>query len=154
QPVLRQRVLGHFARRGIAEERILLDGRDEQLHHHLRYYQGVDIALDTFPFNGATTTYEALWMGVPVVTWLGESYVSRMTASLLRQCGLDFWIAASRPAFLSMVKEVAKDTQELIHWRKRLRQRLATSPLCQCNTYARTFEQALMDMWQQVTKQK
>ncbi|MBF0609706.1 MAG: tetratricopeptide repeat protein [Magnetococcales bacterium] len=150
-PMLRQRVLGHFIGRGISEERILLGGKDERLDHHLRHYQGVDIALDTFPFNGATTTYEALWMGVPVVTWLGESYVSRMTASLLKQCDLELWIAHSRTGFLSMVKEVAGDIQGLIYWRNLLRQRLATSPLCQCHTYAHTFEQALLDMWQQTT---
>ena len=88
-PLARKILLGRFAANGISLERVRLMPRVESQEAHMRLYDQVDIALDTFPYNGTTTTCEALWMGVPVVTFAGDRHASRVGASLLHAVGLD-----------------------------------------------------------------
>ncbi|MEO5339981.1 MAG: tetratricopeptide repeat protein [Magnetococcus sp. MYC-9] len=145
---LQRRILDGFAHRGVHPERIFLDqGNDTQ--HALLGYHGVDIALDTHPFTGATTTFEALWMGVPVVTLAGDSFVSRMTASLLYHGGLEQWVATHPIDWLTTIQQLAADRPALSLWRRILRDRLASSPLCQAQDYARSVEKGLLEMWQE-----
>src|SRR5262249_16286140 len=89
----REDVLSRLQASGIAPARLILSGWKESTDAHLAAYGDVDIALDTWPYNGATTTCEALWMGVPVVTLSGRTHASRMGASLLAAAGLDELIA-------------------------------------------------------------
>src|SRR5262249_15883520 len=77
-----------FAVRGIAPERLELVGRDVSMADHLAAYGRIDLALDTFPYNGATTTCDALWMGVPTVTLAGDTHAGRIGVSLLNAIGL------------------------------------------------------------------
>src|SRR5512132_3529447 len=79
----RREVLAQFAQQGIAAERLVLLPPEDSMAGHLAKYAEVDIALDSFPYNGTTTTFEALWMGVPVLTLAGKSHVSRVGLSIL-----------------------------------------------------------------------
>ena len=106
-------------------------------------YNEIDLAVDTSPFNGATTTCEALWMGVPVVTLAGSSAVSRMGASILDAVGLKEFVTASRDEFITRAVSAASDREGLASLRAELRARVADSPLCDQPGFTRRFEQAI-----------
>jgi protein O-GlcNAc transferase len=93
---------------GIAPERLVLEGPAGHLAF-LRAYSRIDVALDTFPYNGGTTTAEALWQGVPVLTFAGDRWVSRISRSLLAAAGLDAWVCASKEAFVRRAVALAND---------------------------------------------
>ena len=97
---------------------------------HLALYHRVDIALDPFPYNGTTTTCEALWMGVPVVTLRGDRHAGRVGASLLTQIGLTDLIANSVEEYLEIALALACNPGRLDDLRRSLRPRMAASPLC------------------------
>jgi len=145
----REQVLAEFARHGIDGSRLQLIGRIPDLTAHLDCYSRVDIALDTFPYNGTTTTCEALWMGVPVVTLSGSAHRARVSASLLRHAGLPELCAESEPAFLDLVETLASDVDALAALRQGLRRRLAASPVCDAADFTSAMEQAYSTLWQQ-----
>ena len=93
EPSNRDHLRARLAARGIASERVDLEGGAAHFNF-LQSYDRIDIALDTFPYNGGTTTTKALWQGVPVLTYVGDRWVARTSASLLRAAGLDAWVAA------------------------------------------------------------
>ena len=98
---VRRRIIDAFRRNGIDEDRLDLRARIASREHHLALYNEVDVALDTFPYNGTTTTCEALWMGVPVITLAGTLHAGRVGASLLHQLDLTDWIAHSPEEYVS-----------------------------------------------------
>ena len=114
---------------------------------HLALYDRVDIALDPFPYNGTTTTCEALWMGVPVVTLRGDRHAGRVGASLLTQVGLSDLIADSTEAYVEMAVALTSDPARLCELRQSLRPRMAASPLCDAPAFARKVEAAYRTMW-------
>jgi len=116
---------------------------------HLRLYERMHIALDTFPYNGTTTTCEALWMGVPVITMLGDRHAARVSGSLLHAAGLDRWIAPSAPHFARIAADLAGDRASLATWRHSLRDRLRASPLLDAAAYATRLHAALRDLYSQ-----
>lgn len=140
--------LSRFVERGIAAERVVLAAWASSGVAHLSLYNQVDIALDPFPYNGATTTCEALWMGVPVVTLRGERHAGRVGASLLTQAGLKDWIAGSVEQYLDIAATLAGDPAQLGNLRRSLRSRLTASPLCNGCAFARKIEAAYQTMWQ------
>jgi protein O-GlcNAc transferase len=142
------RLREEFASRGIEAARLELNGQELSVAHHLALYHRVDLALDTFPYNGTTTTCEALWMGVPVVTLAGATHVARVGASLLTHLGAADWIADSPAAYLRRCRELAGDLPGLAAIRAALRERMRASPLCDAATFTRGFEAALREMWQ------
>jgi predicted O-linked N-acetylglucosamine transferase (SPINDLY family) len=105
----------------------------------------VDIALDTFPYNGATTTCEALWMGVPVVSLSGSTHASRMGLSILTAAGRSEWAAADTAEFVARCVALAQDQQRLMAERAGLRA-IAASPLMDEVRYVRAFEQLLSEV--------
>jgi predicted O-linked N-acetylglucosamine transferase (SPINDLY family) len=120
------------------------------LADHLAMYRKVHIALDTFPYHGTTTTCEAMWMGVPVITLAGDRHVSRVGASLLHQAGLDDLITTSDQAFVAAAARLAADRARMIALRDPatgLRATLRASPLCDQPSMGRRFGDALLDMW-------
>jgi len=141
---VRDRLRGDFATRGIDARRIELRGWVTA--GHLEAYNEVDIALDTAPFNGATTTCEALWMGVPVVTLAGDRSPARMGASILAAAGCHDWIATDAPAFVATAQRLAGDLGALQTIRGGLRAKLCASPLLDGKAFARDFEQLLRTM--------
>ncbi len=138
-----------FARSGIAPERIDLSGWTGNIPTHLARYGDIDIALDTFPYNGTTTTCEALWMGVPVVSQAGQVHASRVGASLLSQIGLDALIASSPEAYVQTAIDLAHDIPRLRDMRSALRARMASSPLMDSARIARAVDSAYRTMWRQ-----
>ncbi len=140
-------LLERFAERGVAGERIELEGWRVSRSDHLAHYDRVDIALDSFPYNGTTTTCEALWMGVPVVTLKGDRHSSRVGASLLAQLGMSEWVAASADDYVRIATKLAGEPDRLAELRRSLRARMAASPLCDGAAFARKIEAALGEMW-------
>jgi predicted O-linked N-acetylglucosamine transferase (SPINDLY family) len=105
------------------------------------------IAYDPFPFTGGTTTVDALWMGVPVLTLCGDRLLSRQSTGILMNIGLDDWVAKSHEEYLHKAIRFARDVDALAHLRRGLRQRLINSPLCDAPRFAAQFEEALRGMW-------
>ena len=146
-PSLSRKILARFERNGIAPYRIALLAGVDSFHDHLAHYHQADIALDTFPFSGATTTFQALWMGVPVISLLGDRFISRMGASLSLHAGLDGVTALSAEEYVERAVALANDRPRLRELRASLRQRLAASPVCDGPGYARNMEDAFQAMW-------
>jgi predicted O-linked N-acetylglucosamine transferase (SPINDLY family) len=143
-PDLRRRILSRLE---IDPARVDFLPGGEPIAAHLRSYEGVDVALDSFPFTGSTTTWEALWMGVPVVTLLGESLVGRLSASFLNPVGLGELVAATPEAFVRTAAGLARDPGRLAALRSMLRARVAASPLCDGRARARQFERLFRAAW-------
>ena len=122
--------LARLGERGVAAERVELVAWLPDAAAHLALYHRVDIALDPFPYNGTTTTCEALWMGVPVVTLRGDRHAGRVGASLLTQIGLTDLIANSVEEYVEIAVALAGDPARLNDLRHSLRPRMAASPLC------------------------
>jgi predicted O-linked N-acetylglucosamine transferase (SPINDLY family) len=146
---VRQRILGEFLRQGLASDRIELTGWAEKSAVHLDTYSRIDIALDTFPYNGTTTTCEALWMGVPIVTLAGNRHAGRVGVSLLTQVGLTNLIAGTPEEYVDIAVQLASDRDSLADLRLRLRDRMAASPLCDHKGFTRGLEAAYRQMWRE-----
>lgn len=140
-------IVDFMAERGIHADRLQLVAWMADKNGHLDLYNQIDIALDTFPYNGATTTCEALWMGVPVISRRGATHTSRMGASVLGAIGRADWLADSDEAFACTAARLAADTQELAAWRAGSRQLLQSSELFDAIGFARAFEAALDEAW-------
>jgi predicted O-linked N-acetylglucosamine transferase (SPINDLY family)/predicted SAM-dependent methyltransferase len=145
-PRARRRVLDAFAAAGVDESRLVLLEAERLVEGHLQRYGEVDIALDTFPYTGTTTTCEALWMGVPVVSLRGNSHVSRVGASLLWHAGLAELIAGSREQYLDIAQSLATDLPRLREMRQALRGRLMRSSVMDRAGFARSVEAAFREM--------
>jgi predicted O-linked N-acetylglucosamine transferase (SPINDLY family) len=144
---IRAAYLEALTRRGVPEDRVELVDYMNSFGGHLAAYNRIDIALDPFPYNGTTTTCEALWMGVPVVTLAGDTHRARVGASLLTRVGLPELIADSPGAYLAIAARLAGDRARLRELRGDLRQRVAASPLCDAAKLTREFEAALREAW-------
>jgi predicted O-linked N-acetylglucosamine transferase (SPINDLY family) len=144
----RRRVLEVLAGEGIAAQRVEMMGHEPAHARHLEQYDRVDIALDTFPYCGTTTTCEALWMGVPVVTLAGPTHVSRVGASLLANVGMDRLVAASAEQYIAIATALAGDVPALARMRAEMRQRMIASGLCDVSRLARAVEDAYRSMWE------
>ncbi|QWV93634.1 tetratricopeptide repeat protein [Geomonas oryzisoli] len=144
---VRRRILDRFREQGVAAGRIELDPGQPGTREHLEQYRRVDIALDTFPYNGTTTTCEALWMGVPVISLSGERHCSRTGASLLTNCGLADLVTQSEAAFVDMARQVARDRETLREFRAGARERLRRSPLLDAVGVTRELETVLAELW-------
>jgi predicted O-linked N-acetylglucosamine transferase (SPINDLY family) len=142
----RKRVQQAFASLGIADHRLEFVPKAPRLQY-LGNYQRIDICLDPFPYNGAVTTCDALWMGVPVVTLAGDRYVSRQGVCLLTNLGLPELIALTPDAYVRIAIDLAQDRERLRDLRTGLRQQLIASPISDCRRYMRNLEAALQAMW-------
>ena len=144
---VRRDLLAAFARRGVDAERIDLYGAIADRRAHLDLYNSIDIALDSFPYNGATTTCEALWMGVPVITLAGERHAGRVGNSILGRVGLADLVAADARAYVTLATELAGDRERLADLRRGLRERVSSSPLADARGFTRALEEAYRTMW-------
>ncbi len=131
---------------GIAPDRVECIGRTKTHEEHLSVYEQIDIALDTFPYHGTTTTCEALLCGVPVVTCLGPSHASRVGASLLHAVGLEELCANSAEEFASIAGRLAADRTRLVREHATLRERTLASALCDGASHAKSFVTSLRTM--------
>jgi protein O-GlcNAc transferase len=144
---VQQNVRSRFADHGVAPQRLILEQYVPR-GDYLATYNSVDIALDPFPFPGGTTTAEALWMGVPVLTLAGRQFLARQGVGLLMNAGLPEWVASDQDDYLSRAVAHASDLQRLASLRAGLRQQVLASPIFDAPRFARHFEAALRGMWE------
>lgn len=142
--VLRRHIVEKFVRNGVAEDRLILLDANADAVEHLAAYGQIDIGLDPVLYNGTTTTFEALWMGVPVIAERGDRHAGRVGASLLTHAGLGELVAENGDAYIQIACRLAENPSELARLRDGLRERLAASPLCDAQGFARKFEAALL----------
>jgi protein O-GlcNAc transferase len=145
-PQVRRIFLDVFQRAGVPPERIKIEGQKPAIEY-LRLYNQVDIGLDTFPYNGTTTTCDALWMGVPVISRVGEHHASRVGLSLLSQVGLGSLAASSSEEYVTRATVLAGNTEDLEKLRASLRPRMMASPLCHARAFSQDVESAYRRMW-------
>jgi protein O-GlcNAc transferase len=136
-----------FEKHGIRRDRLDFRGLHLELTDHQSVYNEIDVALDPFPYNGATTTCESLWMGAPVITLAGQLHAGRVGASILTQMNLTDLIANSSDEYQRIAITLANDRDRLSELRATLRQRMAASPLCDAKAFAHAVEQAYRTMW-------
>ncbi len=144
--VTRDYINDRFVARGVSADRIELIARTADFRSHMSLYNRVDISLDTFPYNGTTTTCESLWMGVPVISLAGARHASRVGSSLLHQAGLDELVARTTSDYVSKATQHAGNIDRLRALRSRLRARIAASPLCDGVSLAAAIEDAFEKM--------
>ncbi|MEO8883448.1 MAG: tetratricopeptide repeat protein [Devosia sp.] len=147
RPEVAGRILETLATAGADVTRVELLGAVDTSKGHFQTYNRLDIGLDPFPYNGTTTTCEALWMGVPVLTLSGDRFIARVGESLLNSAGLLEWVAADEDEYVAKAVAMASDLPRLAALRAALRPQMAASPLCDAPRFARNFETALRGMW-------
>jgi protein O-GlcNAc transferase len=143
----RQRVRDLLERQGIDPQRLTFVDK-VPLSEYFKLYEQIDIGLDPFPCNGGTTTCDALWMGVPVVTLAGQKAVGRGGVSVLRNVGLPELIAETPEQYVQIAADLAKDLPRLSELRRTLRPRMQASSLMDAPRFARNVEDAYRLMWQ------
>jgi predicted O-linked N-acetylglucosamine transferase (SPINDLY family) len=152
--LMRNRALGHasnradllarFAANGIEASRLALEGGGEHIDF-LRTYDRIDIALDAFPYNGGTSTAEALWQGVPLLSFNGDRWASRTSRSILLAAGLGDWVAADQPGFEALAIRLGLAPEPLAAIRAGLRAKIAASPACDTAGLCRALEVIYQD---------
>lgn len=145
QPEFRNKVLADFGRHSISEERLILHNRDGNLQY-IRYHD-IDIALDPFPYGGGTTSYDLLWMGVPMVTLTSQRVMGRAGTALLTLLDRTGWIATSEEEFVDIAAKLASDIGALNRLRFELRPHMEKSPLMNGPEFAKKFGDALEHMF-------
>jgi predicted O-linked N-acetylglucosamine transferase (SPINDLY family) len=146
-PTVVQWMRERFEAEGVDGSRIEALSVAPDTRAHLELYARMDIALDVTPYHGTTTTCEALWMGVPVVSLIGAPHASRVGLSLLTNVGHAEWTAQSPEEFVSIAKQLAGDRGALASIRRTLREQVRSSPLCDGEAYAHRFYAALRGCW-------
>jgi len=147
-----ERVLAAFNGYGIGKERVTLVGR-QRIDAYFRLLQGVDICLDTYPFTGCFTTAHALWMGVPVVSLAGPTFVTRQGVAILAQVGLGDLATETPAAYIAAAIRLAQDLPRLRELRAQLRDRLERSPLADVQRFTRHLEAAYRGMWEEFCRE-
>ncbi len=140
------RIAGVFKEAGIARERLQLLGREHTYAGHLGAYAACDVCLDTFPYAGTTTTCEALWMGVPVISLLGQTHASRVGASLLGSIGLQNLATDRLDGFVEIASQLPSDADRLRQLRFSMREKMGGSALMNAITLTRAIESAYKEM--------
>jgi len=143
-PLYRKNLLTGFENHGVDAKNLKFLPYSKTTREHLEQYQKIHIALDTFPYNGTTTTCEALWMGVPVITMKGDRHAARVGCSILNAAGLPDFIADNEEQFIEKVVGMAGEPDILKKWRNDLRPWLQTSWLFDGAGYAQKFYQAVL----------
>jgi protein O-GlcNAc transferase len=143
---VRRRVSNDFGAAGIAPERLELRGLSPHADM-LAQYGDIDIALDPFPFGGGLTTCEALWMGIPVLTWPGDRPASRQSSGFLDLLGMSDCVAHSAVQYVRCATDLAANPHRLTALRHTLRARMTGSPLCDGAQFTPTLEAAFRKMW-------
>ena len=143
-----KRLTDRFLAAGVLRDRLQLVFRLPKKDYY-EAYQMFDLALDPFPYNGGVTTCDALWMGVPVLSVAGNSYVSRQGAAVMAHAGLSEFVADSPAMLIELAKTWNANREWLADIRAGLRAQVASSPIANGKTYVRHLEDALRKAWQE-----
>ena len=146
QGVAQKSIYERFVSHGIDVHRLTVHGKLPLIQFWELHHQ-IDIALDPFPYNGGTTTCDALWLGVPLVALTGQTFVSRMGYALLKNIGLSEFAAESEQEYVNIAVGLASDTERLEALRAGMRERLFNSPLCDEAGFTGNLERAYREMW-------
>ncbi|CAK0767182.1 protein O-GlcNAc transferase [uncultured Gammaproteobacteria bacterium] len=149
---LARRLRARFEAEGVTGDRLILNAERLPLADHLALYRSIDIALDPFPFSGSTASFEALAMGVPVVTLPWPCMAGRWTAAMLARVGLEGLIAGSADEYVAICARLAGDLVALARLRAALPARLAASPLCDARARTRQLERVYRALWRRAVK--
>jgi protein O-GlcNAc transferase len=151
-PAVAERMTKGFNAHGIDGDRLVVDTTTVQYEEHMKTYGLLDIALDPFPYNGGTTTTEALYMGVPVLTLHGDRFVAHLAETNLQSAGLVDWIAKDEDEFVAKAKAFASDLVALDAIRQAMRPRVLASRLFNAPAFARELETAFQAMYRKWTE--
>lgn len=143
---VREQTLGFLEGEGIERERVTIVGK-QPLAAYFELYRQLDVGLDTFPYNGHTTSLDSYWMGVPVVTLVGPTVVGRAGLSQLTNLGLTELVARTPEEFVAIGAGLAVDLERLVQLRGSLRERMRSSVLMDAGRFARNMEGAFRGMW-------
>ena len=143
-----------FQKNGIDAEKIITEGRSKTREEMFKKYNQIDIALDPFPYSGVTTSLEANWMGVPLLTKKGNNFYSRIGVSINKNLGMDDWIANNEKDYISKAISKASDLEKLFQIKKELRNKFLKSPLSNTKQYAKHFENCLNLIWKTYLEKK
>jgi protein O-GlcNAc transferase len=146
-PVSRRHLLSEFSKYGIASSRIEMVGMVSSNQEHRNYYRNVDIALDTFPYQGTTTTCEALWMGVPVVILVGQRHRQRVGLSILKNAGIEETISYTEDEYVAIAARLAQNLDALERLRRNIHISIRASVLCDPVYFTRQLESAYLMAW-------
>jgi protein O-GlcNAc transferase len=141
-----KRLRTKFEAQGIDKSRLTLEGKSSHVDLLARY-NDVDITLDTFPYSGGLTTFESLWMGVPVISVPGKTFASRHSLSHLSTIGLPELVAKDKDDYVRLTVELAKDAERMVELRVGLRSRMANSPICDGDKFSRNFTTLMKKIW-------
>ncbi len=144
-PATREAIARRFGELGVDPARLDFDRGDREMRAHLQFYNRIDIALDTTPFNGATTTFESLWMGVPVAALAGEALMARWAAAVLTRIGRPHWVAGDEAGYAALARRLADGAPA--QDRAGLRAVLAGSTVCDGPGHARDYERLYRALW-------
>lgn len=144
----RERLIRDLAELGIPQSRIYMAGLIDNLSGHLTAYNIVDVALDSWPYHGTTTTLEAIWMGVPVVSLIGDTHVSRVGLSLLRAVGAEDLASRTPQDYVKVAVSLSQNHAALALRRAGMRRQLEASPLMDEQGFTRRLESAFRGFWQ------
>jgi predicted O-linked N-acetylglucosamine transferase (SPINDLY family) len=153
EPACADRFVQMFATCGVGPGRVAFLGNSPHVDL-LQHYNNIDIALDPFPYNGGLTTLEALWMGVPVITCPGETFAGRHSLTHLSNLGLTQTIARDLDEYVALAASLAEELPGLAALRAGLRERMASSPLCNGAQFASDFLQLLRGVWRKWCRQQ
>lgn len=140
-----------FEKVNISADRLILEGPDSR-NDYFKTYNRIDFVLDTFPYPGGTTSVDALWMGVPVLTLKGDRFLSRLGVSIAYNAGLSNWVAQETVDYVDKAVQFASDFEQLSQLRSSLRQHVLKTPLFDSSRFAKNFGDALWSMWRQKLK--
>lgn len=143
--LLRENYYRLFAENGVCSERVEIYNHLSKWDHY-NLYNKIDIALDTFPYNGTTTTCEGMWMGVPLITLVGEHHMSRVGASLLTKAGLEYFATKTEEEYVAKALVLAGNIESLSKIRSSMRDRMINSGLCDGVRFTREVERAYEQM--------
>jgi predicted O-linked N-acetylglucosamine transferase (SPINDLY family) len=146
---MREEMLKRFEAEGVEPGRVEIVAQTASFAEHLALYERVDVGLDPFPYNGTTTTFEALWMGVPVVSLTGETHAGRVGNEHPDERGLDGLIARSVDEYVERAVGLAGDNAGRAEMRASLRERVKGSALCDGEAYGKRVSEAIVGMWRE-----
>lgn len=146
---IKSRLLKGFTENGAKEEQIIFISHAPTLYQHLEIYSKIDVALDTFPYNGTTTTCEAMWMGVPTLCLDGNRHSGRVGTSIVKNVGIDKdFLTQTIDEYINQAIHLSKNTDIIASLRPNLRDKMAKSPLCDQKKFIIELETAYQTMWQ------
>jgi len=147
-PGVQKSFLKRFQEMGISEKQLIFKAFNFTNVGHFEEYRQIDIALDSFPYNGTTTTFEAMVMGVPTLTLTGDLHASRVGTTIMKGVGLDQFTAATPEQFVQNAIDIASDRSALLEIKRGLRERFYQSPLADQKAFTKSFEIALTEIWE------